>query len=56
MNWHDGLILIWQLHGYGFKLWRAHINFIFFEHFGFDLNMKGLGRNPSGKAAAIMIW
>jgi len=18
MNWHDGLILIWQLHGYGF--------------------------------------
>jgi len=23
----------------------------FFGHFGFDLNMKGLGRNPSGKAA-----
>jgi len=22
-----------------------------FWHFGFDLNMKGLGRNPSGKAA-----
>jgi len=23
MNWHDGLILIWQLHGYGFKSWET---------------------------------
>jgi len=29
MNWHDGLILIWQLHGYGFKSWRTHIKLYF---------------------------
>jgi len=28
------------LHGYGFKPWRAYINFIFFWHFGCDLNME----------------
>jgi len=21
MNWHDGLVLTWQLHGCGFKPW-----------------------------------
>jgi len=29
MNWHDGLILIWQLYGYGFKSWRTHIKLYF---------------------------
>jgi len=40
-------------HGYGFKPWRAYFNFIFFGHFGFDSNMKGLGRKPSDKAAEV---
>jgi len=22
MNWHNGLVLTWQLHGYGFKPWE----------------------------------
>jgi len=40
MNWHDGLILIWQLHGYGFKSWRTHIKLYFWYFIGFGLNMK----------------
>jgi len=29
MIWHDGLILIWQLHGSRFKSWRTHIKLYF---------------------------
>jgi len=29
MNWHDGLILIWQLHGYRFKSWGTQIKHSF---------------------------
>jgi len=39
------------LHGYGFKYGELTLIFIFFGHFGFDLNMKGLERSPNGKAA-----
>jgi len=42
MNWHDGLILIWQLHGYGFKSWRTHINFFFFWYFWLWLEYEEL--------------
>jgi len=45
MNWLNGLILIWQLHGYGIKPWRTYIKLCFFGIFGFGLNMKRLKGN-----------
>jgi len=63
MNWHDGLILIWQLHGYGLKPWRAHINFIFFWAFWIWLEYERVGkktlvvRQPRGGwKGALMGW
>jgi len=51
MNWHDGLILIWQLHGYGFKPWRTYIKLYIFGIFGFDVNMERWEGNLSEWAA-----
>jgi len=46
MNWHDGLVLIWQLHGYRFKPWRTYITLYIFGIFGFSLNMERWKENP----------
>jgi len=52
MNWLNGLILIWRLHGYGFKPWRIYIKlYIFLGIFGFDLNMERWKGNLSEWAA-----
>jgi len=48
MNWLNGLILIWWLHGYGFKSWRAYIKLYIFGIFGFDFNLERWKGNPSG--------
>jgi len=37
MNWHDGLIVIWKLHGYG----KPKLNFIFLL---LMLTLDGIGR------------
>jgi len=41
MNWHDGLILVWQLHGYGFKSWETQIKLYFLL---LMLTLGGIGR------------
>jgi len=41
MNWHDGLILVWQLHGYGFKSWETQIKLYFIL---LMLTLEGIGR------------
>ena len=51
MNWLNGLILIWQLHGYGFKPWRTYIKLYIFGIFGFDVNMERWEGNLSEWAA-----
>jgi len=51
MNWLNGLIVIWQLHGYGFKPWRTYIKLYIFGIFGFDVNMERWEGNLSEWAA-----
>ena len=46
MDWLNGLILIGQLHGCGFKSWRTYIKFYIFGIFGFDVNMERWGGKP----------
>ena len=41
MNWHDGLIVIWQLHGYGFKSCRAQIKLYIFLFMVESVSEKG---------------
>jgi len=42
MNWHDGLILVWQLYGYGFKSWETQIKlYFYFANVNFGRNWKG---------------
>jgi len=46
MNWHNGLILIWQLHGCVFESWRAQIKLYIY----IMVDLGGMGRvrgNPS---------
>jgi len=47
MDWLNGLILIGQLHGYGFKSWRTYIKLYIFGIFGLDVNMERWGGNLS---------
>jgi len=42
MNWHDGLMLIGQLHDYGFKSWETQSKPYFsFANVNFGWNWKG---------------